>query len=416
MGIDYEIEFVELPDYYDYDYYSEDYETGKKVEELTTTTTESSTSSHTNSPEITFVNLLKKARNKHRQRQLENADNVPTDLRSDNAKLTPTDEKDSNDHKSPVGNKLSQPLATTPVSRQVARNYERIGRSTTTAEPEQSKVTDLYDQRETSFSVTTTTTTTATTTVEQAATFETDTIKPDYSEIPRSSSSQLTITNEEEEDGIQSEYFDEYTDDFLGSDSQPHLSVFTVEDAARSEAVTEATELPETESHPTVSYSERIPKKIESRDSFKQLISDPEDKDTTGGEYTEVNPGQYHEANPGQYHEANPGQYHEDNPGQYHEANPGQYHEPNPGQYHLEDKDIQVSVDDNREDDSRTYDVRANAGDFIIGEMGRIDINSGQTLEGVRYTALESEVDYGKIKEILEMYFGARTASASEKK
>merc|ERR1712032_1806281 len=397
MGIDYEIEFVELPDYYDYDYYSEDYETGKKVEELTTTTTESSTSSHTNSPEITFVNLLKKARNKHRQRQLENADNVPTDLRSDNAKLTPTEQEDSNDQKSPVGNKPSQPLATTPVSRQVARNFERIGRSTTTAEPEQSKVTDLYDQRETSFSVTTTTTTTATTTVEQAATFETDTIKPDYSEIPRSSSSQLTITNEEEEDGIQSEYFDEYTDDFLGSDSQPHLSVFTVEDAARSEAVTEATELPETESHPTVSYSERIPKKIENKDNFKQLISDPEDKDTTGGEYTEVNPGQYHEANPGQYHEANPGQYHEDNPGQYHEANPGQYHEVNPGQYHLEDKDIQVSVDDNREDDSHTYDVRANAGDFIIGE-------------GVRYTALESEVDYGKIKEILEMYFGARTA------
>merc|ERR1711988_1496744 len=154
----------------------------------------------------------------------------------------------------------------------------------------------------------------------------------------------------------------------------------------------EATELPETESHTTVSYSERIPKKIESRDNFKQLISDKEIIDTTGGEYTEVNPGQYHETNPGQYHEVNP------------------------GQYHLEDKDIQVSVDDNREDDSRTYDVRANAGDFIIGEVGRIDINSGQTLEGVRYTALESEVDYGKIKEILEMYFGARTASASEKK
>jgi len=62
-------------------------------------------------------------------------------------------------------------------------------------------------------------------------------------------------------------------------------------------------------------------------------------------------------------------------------------------------------------DDSRTYDVRANAGDFIIGEVGRIDISSGQTLEGVRYTALESEVDYEKIKEILEMYFGARTTS-----
>ena len=73
--------------------------------------------------------------------------------------------------------------------------------------------------------------------------------------------------------------------------------------------------------------------------------------------------------------------------------------------------------------------MRANAGDFIIGEAGRIDINSGQTLEveiiqlkyfccqagikvkylqGVRYTAVESEVDYEKIKEILERYFGAR--------
>jgi len=82
----------------------------------------------------------------------------------------------------------------------------------------------------------------------------------------------------------------------------------------------------------------------------------------------------------------------------------------NPGQYRVDDEDIQVSVDDNSEDDSRTYDVRANAGDFIIGEVGKIDINSGQTLEGVRYTALESEVNYEKIKEILEMYFGARTA------
>ena len=77
-----------------------------------------------------------------------------------------------------------------------------------------------------------------------------------------------------------------------------------------------------------------------------------------------------------------------------------------------------------RDNQSRIYNVRANAGDFIIGEAGRIDINSGQTLEvgmvrlltvitrltlqGVRYTAVESEVDYEKIKEILERYFGAR--------
>ena len=50
----------------------------------------------------------------------------------------------------------------------------------------------------------------------------------------------------------------------------------------------------------------------------------------------------------GLYHEVNPGQYHEVNPGQYHEVNPGQYHEVNPGQYRLDDKDIRVSVDNNR--------------------------------------------------------------------
>ena len=80
--IDYEIEFVELPDYYDYEYYSdEDYDFGKKVEELTTTTTESSTSTNLNTPEITFVNLLKKARNKHRQNLREQDNRVPSDLR-----------------------------------------------------------------------------------------------------------------------------------------------------------------------------------------------------------------------------------------------------------------------------------------------------------------------------------------------
>ena len=267
-----------------------------------------------------------------------------------------TDRQESNDEKYlDVENKPSP--STTPVPKQAAvGNFERIGRSTTTGKPEPSKVTDLYGQHQASFSATTST---ATTTVDaQPTTFETQTTRPDYSESPRSSSSQLkSIANEaNEEEETQPEYFEEYQDDFLGSDSHSHLTVFTSEDASRSEAETET----ETESHTTVSYSERIPKKIDSRDQSKQLIaSDPDDKeiiDTTGGEYTEVNPGQYHETNPGQYHEDNPGQYHEDNPGQYHEANPGQYHEVNPGQYHevnpgqyhLEDKDIQVSVDDNR--------------------------------------------------------------------
>ena len=105
--------------------------------------------------------------------------------------------------------------------------------------------------------------------------------------------------------------------------------------------MTEAADLAETESHTMGSYSERIPKKIDSKGGSAQLISKTKDKDIdTGGQYTEVNPGQYHETNPGQYHEVNPGQDYE--------VNPGQYHEVNPGQYRLEDKDIQVSVDDNR--------------------------------------------------------------------
>jgi len=113
--------------------------------------------------------------------------------------------------------------------------------------------------------------------------------------------------------------------------------------------------------------------------------------------------GQYHEVNPGQYHEVNPGQYHETNPGQYHEVNPGQYRQ------QLGVDNLTVDFDDNK-DESRVYNVKANAGDFIIGEVGRIDINSGQTLEGVRYTAVEGEVDLERISAILEGYFGARTS------
>merc|ERR1711881_129437 len=116
--------------------------------------------------------------------------------------------------------------------------------------------------------------------------------------------------------------------------------------------------------------------------------------------------GQYHEVNPGQYHEVNPGQYHETNPGQYHESNPGQYNEKHPGQDLGVDK---ITVNFDHGEKSRSYNVKANAGEFIIGEVGRIDIDSGQTLEGVRYTAVDGEVDQARISDILEQYFGART-------
>lgn len=150
-------------------------------------------------------------------------------------------------------------------------------------------------------------------------------------------------------------------------------------------------------------------------------------EDVVKGFYHESNPGQYHEVNPGQYHEINPGQDHEihpgqdmeTNPGQYHEINPGQYHESNPGQYKEEQltnkadigvDNVTVDFDQDPEQDTKIYNVKANAGDFIIGEVGRIDISSGQTLQGVRYTALEGEVDQARISDILERFFGAGTS------
>jgi len=110
--------------------------------------------------------------------------------------------------------------------------------------------------------------------------------------------------------------------------------------------------------------------------------------------------GQYHEVNPGQYHETNPGQYHEINPGQYKQRNEGQYHETNPGKY-------EAVVQFNENDETKSYNVHRKTGDYIIGEVGKIDVNNGQTFEGVRYTAVEGMVDQAQIAEILERYFGA---------
>jgi len=163
---------------------------------------------------------------------------------------------------------------------------------------------------------------------------------------------------------------------------------------------------------------ERSPKRIASKGALAQIIEDSTTADglkesqtlspdeISEGQYHEVNPGQYHEVNPGQYHEVNPGQYHETNPGQYHESNPGQYNEKHPGQDLGVDK---ITVNFDHGEKSRSYNVKANAGEFIIGEVGRIDIDSGQTLEGVRYTAVDGEVDQARISDILEQYFGART-------
>ena len=112
-------------------------------------------------------------------------------------------------------------------------------------------------------------------------------------------------------------------------------------------------------------------------------ISDIPLEDMYSGQYHEISPGQYHEISPGQYYEQSPGQYEELHPGQYNELHPGQ-----PGQYHnfeksySEDYEVNdVKVDFDHQDELKIYNVQAKAGDFIIGEVGRIDVNNGQTLE-----------------------------------
>jgi len=137
----------------------------------------------------------------------------------------------------------------------------------------------------------------------------------------------------------------------------------------------------------------------------------------------------------GQYHETNPGPYQHDDIGDtaepyVHDERANYKHDPTgdtappyqhdragevynnintnyPGDYEVNE----VKVDFDNQDEHKIYNVQAKAGDFIIGEVGRIDINNGQTVEGVRYTALQGEVDPTRIAEILNRFFGARTAS-----
>jgi len=190
------------------------------------------------------------------------------------------------------------------------------------------------------------------------------------------------------------------------------------------------------------------------------ILKEEEVQGILSGEYHEMNPGQYHEVDPGQYHEPNPGQYHETNPGQpvalgenqevqsgqyheedpgqpvslaqkdgevvyageYQEVNPGQYHEINPGQYHevnpgqyIDDTSKLSDISENKAelvgvqqtDNAKIYNVQQRVNEFIIGEYGTIS-NSGQTLQGVRYTAVaddHSGIDPNFIYETLVKYF-----------
>jgi hypothetical protein len=157
------------------------------------------------------------------------------------------------------------------------------------------------------------------------------------------------------------------------------------------------------------------------------------------GKYHEVNPGQYNEVNPGQYNEINPGQYHEVNPGQYSEVHPGQnlneleksipgqpeelqpqsrgFESPAPlrtadqSQAIVKKKPVKQSLNDvqvevKQTENTKIYNVQSKVDKFIIGEYGTISKESGQTLQGVRYTALaDVSVDPNLIYETLIKYF-----------
>merc|ERR1719204_2217961 len=387
--IDYEIEFGEIPDYYEY-YDEETFET--KLD--TSSTTEKPT------PEKTFVDLLKKARSKHRQQNYEresvltsSVSDRPSDIVEDETKPLEQDtENNGKGRQQNLGNPVLSQLEI--EDRDIKPSSRR--RSSTSVRPDTDNNANNQnddDDDDVAFPEITSTSTDASLRLKLA-----DSVP----ETPRSnqegvktqeklSEDENTMVDEENHEKA-TEEFEQFSDDFLVSESKSNLQVFTGEETIKKNSEDQSdheqtTAITVTENYdydndnqPSYTNSERVPKLISSDSSESQLVQDSvDDKEESVG-------------------------------GNYHEVNPGQYHEENPGQYRVDDEDIQVSVDDNSEDDSRTYDVRANAGDFIIGEVGKIDINSGQTLEGVRYTALESEVNYEKIKEILEMYFGARTA------
>lgn len=395
--IDYEIEFIELSDYYDY--YLDELE-------IKDVTTDKSTREELSVPELTFVDLLKHARQEHRKKENRTVEQE-TDWELEEG--TKTKSSTGADDQEEGGESSTESADLDPVTvKPTAAPHTEVNE-----EREQEK----EEEREE-----------ITSTVSPAEVLETLTL-----ELPRSSDTGLrnyqdhhqiidkeeSVASDEDEDDL----FDQFTEDFQISETRPRLTVYTADTTEKNYDYYE-------ESGPTTksveyqdefSKPERTPKVIrnEKDESLDISNSELETKDEKKVPGVEDNSGYYqHDATgdtaqpyihdqTGQYKEIHPGQYTEIHPGQYQEQHPGQYHEVNPGQYTLDDEDIEVDVN-NRDNQSRIYNVRANAGDFIIGEAGRIDINSGQTLEGVRYTAVESEVDYEKIKEILERYFGAR--------
>merc|ERR1719219_1250462 len=475
--IDYEIEFIELTEYYD-DYHHSD---NSDVLQIKAAATEKPSIEVLSDPELTFVDLLMEARKQHRKKENKTEEETPSSTPRETVKSQIEEQKileNPNKRRKESGdvissNKInssnsnteeelivsdstvrSEPLHVTerdsfvntvtlkddqeshripenPNKRRKDREEVMKSSSDSTVRSEPVPVTegDIAVNTVTPADNQETTTTAETTT----------TISPQLEE-PRSSDrsyENIQIADKEESVGSvqkpEDVVFDQLTEEFQISESRSRLSVYNSEAPGTTETnnydyyeeVEFTTNINNNQFEDDFSKPERRPKVIrnENHDGRQNiLIPNLETKDQTEVPSAEGslkgNAGYYqHDATGdtaepyvhdkrGQYKEIHPGQYSEIHPGQYEETHPGQYNEVNPGQYTLDDKDIEVDVN-SRDNESRIYNVRANAGDFIIGEAGRID-NSGQTLEGVRYTAVESEVDYEKIKEILERYFGAR--------
>ena len=129
------------------------------------------------------------------------------------------------------------------------------------------------------------------------------------------------------------------------------------------------------------------------------------------GQYLETNPGPYHhdpigDLAPPYVHDSRADYKHDSTgdtaPPYQHDAS-GDIEEAGgysnldtnyPGDYEVNE----VKVDFDNQDEHKIYNVQAKAGDFIIGEVGRIDINNGQTVE-VSYYSL-TQGSRGQMKTI----------------
>merc|ERR1712226_937010 len=346
-------------------------------------------------PELTFVDLLMAARKQHRKKEDKTEEAAP----SSTPGLRET-------VKSPIE---EQNIEENPNKRRKNNSSSSINNNSNSSNTEEELIVSDSTVRSEPSPATETESVVNTVTPGDDQTMTTaeptTTISPPQLEVPRSSDTKQhrnyeNIQIADKEESVASvqkpdDAFDQFTEDFQISESRSRLSVYTSETPETTETdydyyqVEVTTTINSREFQDDFSKPERRPKVIrnEKHDDERQniLIKNVETKDQTEASTEEVLLKGYYQ------HDATG-----DTAEPYVHDQRGQYKEVNPGQYTLDDEDIEVDVN-NRDNESRIYNVRANAGDFIIGEAGRIDINSGQTLEGVRYTAVESEVDYEKI-------------------